>query len=140
MIHVVLVGRLSRFANCFLSLALAADEKDLLAFAGDACEEVRRFVETLEGFIEVDDVNPALIFQQIRLHLRIPFFCLVTIVDTGIYHFSNEFVNHIYYRLSRLKAERALVKDCRMKSLQSLVVSGSSRRGAENMNSASFGK
>ena len=67
-VDVELAGGLGGFLDGVLRLALAADEEDLLAAGGQAAEEVGRLVEALDGFLEVDDVDAALVLQQVGLH------------------------------------------------------------------------
>ena len=86
-IDVVLVGGFRRLTHGFLSLALATDEENLFVLAGKTGEEIRGFVEALDGFVEVDDVDPALILEEIRLHFGIPLFRLVTVVNACVHHF-----------------------------------------------------
>jgi len=93
-VDVVLSGCFCSFADGVLCLAFAADEKDLFVFADEVGKEVGCFIELLDSFLEVDDVDSAFVLHKEGLHAWIPLFRLVTVVNASVYHFSDEFVNH----------------------------------------------
>ncbi len=92
----VLAGGFCGFADGVLSLGFAAYEEDLFVFAGEVSEEVGGFIELLDGFLEVDDVDSAFVLHEVRLHAGVPFFSLVAVVDACVHHFSDEFVDHVF--------------------------------------------
>ena len=103
MVDVVLAGRFCGFADGILGLALAADEEDFLALADEVGEEIRGFIELLDGFFQVDDVDSAFVLHEEGLHARVPFLGLVAVVDAGVHHFVDEFVDHVVFCFSRLE-------------------------------------
>ena len=97
MIDVVLANGFSRFSNSILCLALTADEEDLLVFTGKFTEEIGCLIEALNRFFEVNNVDPAFVLHEVRLHFWVPFAGLVSVMNASVYHFVNEFVNHWVY-------------------------------------------
>jgi hypothetical protein len=97
MVDVELTGSFSSFTDGVLSLALASYKEDLFAPRGESGKEVSGLIEALDRLFEVDDIDAALILHKVRLHLGIPFLGLVTVVDTSLDHFFNEFVNHFVF-------------------------------------------
>ena len=95
-VDVVLSGCFGSFANGFLRLTLAADEEDFFVFTSESGKEVGCFIEALDGFFEVDDVNAAFILHEVRLHFWIPLLGLVSVVDASLDHIFDEFVNHCF--------------------------------------------
>ena len=90
----MLAGGFRGFADGILGLALAADKQDFFTLAHQIGEEFGGFIELLDGFFQVDDVDAAFVLHQEGLHARIPFLGLVAVVDAGVHHVIDEFVNH----------------------------------------------
>ena len=87
MVHVKLAAGLSGFTHGFLGLALAADEEDALAFAGQFGQEFGGDIDLFNGFLEVQNVNLIAGFEDEGLHLGVPALGLVTKVDPGFDEF-----------------------------------------------------
>ena len=113
-VDVVLAGGFRGFADGVLGLALAADEEDFLALADEVGEEIGGFIELLDGFFQVDDVDSAFVLHEEGLHARIPFFGLVAVVDAGVHHFVDEFVDHWMLWFPALNQDGRFLKICRM--------------------------
>ena len=118
MVDVVLAGRFCGFADGILGLALAADEEDFLALADEVGEEIGGFIELLDGFFQVDDVDSAFVLHEEGLHARIPFLGLVPVVDAGVHPFVDEFVCSVFPALNQ---DGRFLKICRMESLRIFV-------------------
>ena len=93
-VDVELAGGFRGFADGVLGLALAADKEDFFALADGLAEKIRSFIELLDGFLKVDDVDAAFVLHEEGLHARVPFLGLVAVVDAGVHHFIDEFVDH----------------------------------------------
>ena len=72
------------FRNSFLGLALGADKQNSFALPGKIAHEAARFAEHLQGFLQVNNVNPVALAKNIFLHLWIPAPRLVTEVNSGL--------------------------------------------------------
>jgi hypothetical protein len=55
-----------------LRLLLGADEQDRAAAAAEALDEVVGLLEAGQGPLEVDEVDPGTLPEQVGLHLRVP--------------------------------------------------------------------
>ena len=71
------------FGNGFLRLPLGSDEEHEPAVGGEFLHELRRFLEHLQRLLQVDDVNPVALAEDILLHLRIPALRLMPEVNSG---------------------------------------------------------
>ncbi len=67
-----------------LGLLLGADEQDRPAATAEIADELVRLLDALEGLLEVDDVDPGSLPEQVALHLRIPPSGLVAEVHAGL--------------------------------------------------------
>src|SRR5207342_207836 len=67
-----------------LGLLLGADEQDDPASAAEALRERVGFLEAREGLLEVDDVDPGTLPEEVPLHLRVPPSCLVAEVHARL--------------------------------------------------------
>ncbi len=70
-----------------LCLGLGAHEQHVTALGGHLFEEVHRFLEKVEGFLEIDDVDPVSRPENIGLHLGVPAVGLVAEMRTGFEQF-----------------------------------------------------
>ena len=100
MVDVVLAGCFRCFADGVLCLALASDEENFFPLADDVGEEVGCFVELLDGFFQIDDINAASVLHEEGFHAGIPLFRLVAVVDACVHHFIDEFVDHVVFGFS----------------------------------------
>src|SRR5207302_4994392 len=67
-----------------LRLLLRPDEEDLPA-VGDEVAHIRvRLLDALEGLVEIDDVDPVALAEDVALHLRVPAPGLVAEVNPGL--------------------------------------------------------
>src|SRR4051795_4303766 len=70
-------------------LLLRPDEEDRAAALGEVSRERSRFLEQLEGLLQVDDVDAAPLAEDEPLHLRVPAARLVAEVDSGFQKLSH---------------------------------------------------
>jgi hypothetical protein len=70
------------FGDGVLRLALGADEENDLALGGEFDDELRRFLEHLEGLLQIDDVNAVALAEDVFLHPGIPALGLMPEVDS----------------------------------------------------------
>ena len=47
-------------------------------------------------FLEVDDVDPTLVLHEERFHFWVPFAGLVSVVNSSVDHFVNQFIDHFF--------------------------------------------
>lgn len=87
MVNIKLATGLGGFLYGILRLALAADEKDALASAGDVTQEIGGNFNLLEGFLNVDDVDAIAGFEDESLHFWIPTTGLMAKMDSGFDEF-----------------------------------------------------
>jgi hypothetical protein len=92
MVDVILAAGFSSLLDGFLRLALAADEEDFFAFAGEVGQEFGRFVNLAHGFLDVEDVDLVAGIQDEWLHLWVPTLGLVTEVDSGFDEFGEDLI------------------------------------------------
>ena len=71
------------FGDGILRLALGADKQHQLAFGYLVGDELGRFLEHLQRLLQVDDVNPVALAEDVFLHLRIPAFGLMPEVNAS---------------------------------------------------------
>src|SRR6185295_1624288 len=70
-----------------LRLALGADEQDALSLGAEPLHELRDLIEHLQGLLQIDDVDPIALAEDVGLHLRIPAPGLVPEVDASFQQF-----------------------------------------------------
>ena len=68
-------------------LFFGGDEHDLLAAFGHGFHGEGGALHAFGRAVEVDDVDPLMLHEDVRRHLRVPFFAQVTEVATGIEQF-----------------------------------------------------
>ena len=83
MVHVELSTSQCRFLYGFLRLLLAADKENPAAAACDLLQKFGAALQLLHRLIEIDDVNLIALFEDERLHLRIPALRLVSEMDAS---------------------------------------------------------
>ena len=83
-VHVEHSAALRFFGDGFLRLALGAEEQNALALARLLGDVARRFAEHFQGLLQIDDVNPVALAENVFLHLRIPAPRLVAEVNSGL--------------------------------------------------------
>ena len=66
----------------FLGLLLGADEQHLPALGSGFANEVVRFLDLAQGALQVDDVDPVALREDVRAHLGVPSARLVSEMDT----------------------------------------------------------
>ena len=76
--HVGLTGFFRCFLNDVTRLLLGSDHQNFFSIHHGVVKEFLRYFEVHEGFLEVDDVDPAFSAVNEALHFRIPTFGLVT--------------------------------------------------------------
>ena len=79
--HVGHAAALGLLGDRLLGLALGADEQDVLALGGQVLHELQRVLEQPVGLLQVDDVDPVALAEDVLLHLRVPAAGLVPEVD-----------------------------------------------------------
>src|SRR5579864_7067518 len=79
-----LAAALRLFGDRLLRLPLGADEQDALALRREIAHEVRDLLEQLQGLLQVDDVDPVPLAEDVRLHLRVPAPGLVAEMNAGL--------------------------------------------------------
>ena len=82
-VHVEHAAAIGLFENGVLRLALGADEQDAFALGGEIGNECGSFLEELERLLQVNDVDPVALSEDVLLHLRIPALGLMTEVDAS---------------------------------------------------------
>src|SRR5271170_6835206 len=65
-----------------LRLPLGADKKDDLALRSEVSDPLARFLEHLQGFLQVDDVNAVALAEDVFLHAGVPALRLMPEVDS----------------------------------------------------------
>src|SRR6202008_4195967 len=70
--HIKHPGASRLFGNRILCLALGPHEEHDLALGRQVLHKLRRFLEHLQRFLQVDDVNPVALSEDVFLHLGIP--------------------------------------------------------------------
>src|SRR5207247_323095 len=70
-----------------LGLLLGADEQQAAAAGGQLAYEGVRLAELLQGLLQIDDVDPVALAEDVLLHLRIPSLRLVAEVHPGLEQF-----------------------------------------------------
>src|SRR4029077_2449809 len=81
LVHVETTTALCFFGNCVLGLALGADEQHNLAFSCQFLYELRRLFKHLQRLLQINDVNPVALSEDVFLHLGIPALGLMPEVD-----------------------------------------------------------
>ena len=76
-----------RFFDRFLGLFLAAHEQDLASAAGHFLKKLRGAPKLDDGFIQIDDLNLIALFENERLHFRVPALGLMPKMDTSFQEF-----------------------------------------------------
>jgi hypothetical protein len=94
MVHVELAAVFGGFLHGVLRLAFATDEKDLFLLAGEVAEENGGFVNLLEGFLKVDDMDAVAGFENEPLHTGVPAAGLVTEMSSGFDEFCELLLGH----------------------------------------------
>ena len=89
LVHVKLSTRRCRFLDRFLRLLLAADKQNLTTAPRNILKKISRALKLLNGLIEIDDVNLVALFENERLHLRVPTLGLVTKMDACFQQLGN---------------------------------------------------
>ena len=87
MIDVKLAAGQRGFLDRFLRLFLATHEQNPAAAADDLLKKLRRALELSDCFIQIDDINLIALFENERLHLRVPTLGLVSEMDTSLEEF-----------------------------------------------------
>ena len=82
-VHVEHAAAVGLLENGILRLALGADEQDALALGREVGDERGSFLEELERLLQVDDVDPVALAEDVLLHLRIPALGLMTEVNAS---------------------------------------------------------
>src|SRR5438067_293378 len=82
-VHVEHAAAVGLFENRVLGLALGADEQDALPSVRDVRDVCGSFLEELERLLQVDDVDPVALAEDVLLHLRVPALGLMTEVDAS---------------------------------------------------------
>src|SRR5690606_3765410 len=72
---------LGRILDGFLRLLLGADEDDAPAAGGEVAGEILSLGEQTDRLLEVDDVDPVALGEDVGAHLRVPALGLVSEVD-----------------------------------------------------------
>ena len=72
------------FLDDVLRLALGADEQHRAAGRHQVAHEVGGFFEELQRLLQVNDVDPVALAEDVRTHLRVPAPGLVTEVDASL--------------------------------------------------------
>jgi hypothetical protein len=70
------------FGDRVLRLALGAHKQHNLAVGGQILHELRRLFEHLQRLLQIDDVNPVALAEDVFLHLGIPALRLMPEVNT----------------------------------------------------------
>jgi hypothetical protein len=88
-----------RFPDDILRLLFRADKQDIFTRLGHTLEELKRFLENLDGLLQVDDIDAVSLAEDILLHFGIPPFGLVAKMNTRFQEF---FHRYGYQRLFSL--------------------------------------
>ena len=78
-------------------LLLGADEEDGLAVLSQLSDEVVGFLELLDGFLKVNDVDAVALTVDVLGHLGVPAAGLVTEVDTGLEQLLHGYDCHLVF-------------------------------------------
>ncbi len=74
-----------------LGLLLGPDEEHLAVGLGHAPDEVQRLVQERQRLVEVYDVHPGALGEDVALHLGVPTLGLVPEVDPGLEQLSDPY-------------------------------------------------
>ena len=88
-VHVWHADTLRLLGDGVLALLLRADEQDRAAALGEVPREDVRFLDELQGLLQVDDVDPTAFGEDEPAHLGIPAAGLVAEVNTGLQKLSH---------------------------------------------------
>ena len=77
------------------SLLLRAHEEDRASPSGDLADEVLGLREQPLGLLEVDDVDPAALAEDVAAHAGVPAPSLVAEVDPGLKQVLDPYVGHV---------------------------------------------
>src|SRR5271167_4361026 len=84
MVHKERAAALRLFSHSFLRLPLGAHKQNGLTLRGKIANKPARLAEHLEGFLQVNNVDPVALSENIFLHLRIPSSRLVAEVNSSL--------------------------------------------------------
>src|SRR5262249_29988089 len=82
-VHVEHAAAVGLFENGVLRLAFGADKQNPLPARGEIGNECGSFLEELERLLQVNDVDPIALAEDVLLHLRIPALGLMTEVHAS---------------------------------------------------------
>ena len=77
------VHALCALVNDVFGLFLSTDEQDLATTARDLLESGSGFLQTLNGLVQIDDVDPFLLSEDVGQHLGVPLLFQVTEMHAG---------------------------------------------------------
>src|SRR3954451_10140114 len=83
-VHVEHAAAIGLFENRVLRLAFGADEEDALPARGEIRNECGSFLKELQRLLQVNDVDPVALAEDVLLHLRVPALGLMTEVDASL--------------------------------------------------------
>jgi len=99
--HKHLSASLCRFLDRFLRLLFGADEQNFAAFGDRFAEEFTGFIQLIERFAQVNDVDAVTGIENEAFHLWVPAFGLMAKVNTRFKQFFN---SNIYHNFPLLRA------------------------------------
>ena len=111
MVHVEHPAAHGLLADGILRLSLGSDKKHIVTVGRKVANEHGRFVEVVQGFLQIHDVDPIAFAKDERLHLRVPPPSLVSKVHTRLeqlLHLNRSHVPCLPYRFENWKRLRAL--------------------------------
>ena len=82
------------FSDRIAGLLLGADKENLAAVLSGVTDKHIRFVQFLDGFLQVDDVNAVSLSENVRCHFRVPSSGLVTKVYASFQKLFHRYYSH----------------------------------------------
>src|SRR5215213_3138395 len=120
------------FCQRNLGLLLGPDEEDLAVRLGDAAHEVQRPPQKGQRLVQIDDVNPGPLGEDVALHLGVPALGLMPEVDAGLQQLPNSYA--LARALQDLYLSFQVVGSSARTSQSTLRPSGGSPPGSEGPN------
>src|SRR4030042_1779380 len=94
MIHIEHSTTSGLLANRLLSLLLCPDKEDIFSFGYDIPNELIGFLEELNSFLKIDDINSISCPKDIWFHFRVPTFRLMAEMNPSLQKFFHRYRGH----------------------------------------------
>ena len=94
MIHIEHITASRLFINGLLGLLFRPNKEDVLPFGYNVANELIGFFEELDGFLEINDINPISCPKDIGLHFGVPTFRLMAEMNPSLQKFFHGYIRH----------------------------------------------